>query len=234
MKAHDVAWVLGRPPIGGSGAIVTRLRSYGSDRIPRSGGLVMAINHFHWIDIPCVGWTCRRHLYFLAKVEAHVVPGLGQLIRTFGTLSVRRGESDREAVWVWVPLAPRLREVVRDGNALAVFVEGTRQRSGVPGHVQPGAAMVALQEDVPVVCAAIHGSQRWKPGNFAPVSIAWGEPMRFDGLPRGGKGYREASAQIEAELYRLWAWLRDLHEAGRPRVAVPPGREDGASVTLSA
>ena len=145
-----------------------------------------------------------------------MVPGLGPLIRSFGTLSVRRGESDRDAV-------RRMREVVRDGNALAVFVEGTRQRSGVPGHVQPGAAMVALQEDVPVVCAAIHGSQHWKPGNFAPVSIAWGEPMRFDGLPRGGKGYREASAQIEAELYRLWAWLRDLHEAGRPRVAVPPG-----------
>src|SRR6476659_4521028 len=152
---------------------------------------------------------------------------LGPLIRSFGTLSVRRGESDREAV-------RRMREVVRDGNALAVFVEGTRQHSGVPGHVQPGAAMVAVQESVPVVCAAIHGSQYWKPGNFAPVSIAWGEPMRFDGLPRGGKGYREASAQIEAELYRLWAWLRDLHEAGRPRVAVPPGREDGASVTLSA
>ena len=99
---------------------------------------------------------------------------------------MRRGESDRDAV-------RRMREVVRDGNALGVFVEGTRQRSGVPGQVQPGAAMVALQEDVPVVCGAIHGSQDWKLGNFAPVSIAWGEPMRFDGLPRGGKGYREAS-----------------------------------------
>ena len=81
--------------------------------------------------------------------------------------------------------------------------------------------MVALQEDVPVVCGAIHGSQRWKVGNFAPVSIAWGEPMRFDGLPRGGKGYREASRQIERELDRLWDWLRDLHEAGRPRYGRP-------------
>ena len=225
MKAHDVAWVLGRPPIGGSAALTTRLHAYGSDRVPRSGGLVMAFNHFHWIDIPCVGWTCRRHLYFLAKVEAHVVPGLGQLIRTFGTLSVRRGESDREAV-------RQMREVVRDGEALGVFVEGTRQRSGVPGHVQPGAAMVALQEDVPVICAAIHGSQTWRLGNFAPVSIAFGEPMRFEGLPRGGKGYREASQQIEQELHRLWSWLRDLHEAGRPRDAVPPGRADAAPVTL--
>jgi hypothetical protein len=58
--------------------------------------------------------------------------------------------------------------------------------------------------------------------------------MHFEGLPRGGKGYREASQQIEDELNRLWVWLRDLHEAGRPRVAVPPGREDDASVTLSA
>ena len=115
-----------------------------------------------------------------------------------------------------------MRERVREGGALGLFVEGTRQREGVPGHVQPGAAMVALQEDVPVVCCAIHGSQYWKPGNFAPVSVAYGEPMRFEGLPPGAKGYREASAQIEAELHKLWAWLRDLHEAGRPRDARPP------------
>jgi 1-acyl-sn-glycerol-3-phosphate acyltransferase len=225
VNTHDVAWLFGRPVLGGSAAIATRLRSYGTDRIPLSGGIVFAFNHFSWIDIPCFGWVCRRDLYFLAKVEAHVVPGLGEVIRSFGTLSVRRGESDREAV-------RQMREVVRDGNALGVFVEGTRQRSGVPGRVQPGAAMVALQEDVPVICGAIHGSQRWKVGNFAPVSIAWGEPMRFDGLPRGGKGYREASQQIEDELYRLWSWLRDLHEAGRPRVATPPTREDAAPVTL--
>ncbi len=225
MKSHDVAWTIGRPMIGLPAAVATRLHTYGAERIPRSGGLVIAFNHFHWIDIPCVGFVCRRHLYFLAKVEAHRVPGLGGFIRQFGTLSVRRGESDREAV-------RRMREVVRQGEALGVFVEGTRQRSGVPGHVQPGAAMVALQEDVPVICAAIHGSQSWRLGNFAPVSIAWGEPMRFDGLPRGGKGYREASARIEEELHRLWAWLCDLHEAGRPRVAVPPTREDAAPTTL--
>jgi len=215
VNAHDVAWLFGRPILGGSGALAARLRSYGADRIPRSGGVVLAFNHYSWIDIPCVGWACKRNLYFLAKVEAHGVPGLGQLIRTFGTLSVRRGESDREAVRL-------MREVVRRGDGLGVFVEGTRQRSGVPGKVQPGAAMVALQEDVPVVCGAIHGSQTWKVGNFHPVSIAWGEPMRFEGLPRGGKGYREASQQIEDELNRLWLWLRDLHEAGRPRHAVPP------------
>jgi 1-acyl-sn-glycerol-3-phosphate acyltransferase len=224
LKSEDVVWKFGRPALGIPTAIATRLRSYGTERIPHSGGLVIAINHFHWIDISCVGWVCKRNIYFLAKVEAHRVPGLGPFIRSFGTISVRRGESDREAVRL-------MRDVVRDGNVLGVFVEGTRQRSGVPGHVQPGAAMAALQGDVPVICAAIHGSQDWRPVNFAPVSLAWSEPMTFDGLPRGAKGYREASEQIEAEINRLWAWLRDLHEAGRPRVAVPPAREDAASVT---
>ena len=116
-----------------------------------------------------------------------------------------------------------MREIVREGKVLGMFVEGTRQRAGVPGVVQPGAAMVALQEKVPVVPVAIHGTQHWKVGNFAPVSIAWGEPLRFDELPRNAKGYREASARIQDEIHRLWHWLVELHElARRPAVAVPP------------
>jgi 1-acyl-sn-glycerol-3-phosphate acyltransferase len=212
----DVAWAIGRPIMGGATALLSRLRVYGKERVPRSGGIVVAINHFHWIDIPVVGWASPRTLYFLAKQEAHVIPLLGWYIRLFGSFSVRRGESDRDAV-------RRMREVVRDGHALGIFAEGTRQKAGVPGPVQPGAAMVALQENVPVICAAIHGSQYWKIGNFAPVSVAWSEPLRFEGLPKGAKGYREASALIEQELHRQWAWLRDLHESGRrPRHAVPP------------
>jgi 1-acyl-sn-glycerol-3-phosphate acyltransferase len=225
MNRVDVAWAVGRPVMGIPTALATRLRSYGSDRVPRSGGLVVAFNHFHWIDIPSFGYLSPRTLYFLAKAEAHAVPLLGPYIRLFGSFSVRRGESDREAV-------RRMREVVRSGEALGIFAEGTRQRAGVPGPVQPGAAMVALQEDVPVVCAAIHGSQTWRPGNFAPVSVAWGEPIRFEGLPSGAKGYREASAEIERELHRLWAWLRDLHAAGRPRLATPPRRPAAMPVTL--
>jgi 1-acyl-sn-glycerol-3-phosphate acyltransferase len=127
-----------------------------------------------------------------------------------------------------------MREVVREGNVLGVFVEGTRQKSGVPGEVQPGAAMVALQENVPIVCGAIHGTQDWRFGNFAPASVAWSEPLRFDGLPRGGKGYREASEVIGREIRTLWEWLRDLHAAGRPRSAVPPRAPESlrAPVTL--
>jgi 1-acyl-sn-glycerol-3-phosphate acyltransferase len=216
MNSVDVAWAIGRPTIGGLVRLLAPLRSYGAERIPMDGGVVLAMNHFSWLDPPAFGASSPRTIYYMAKIEAHRVPGLGQLIRAFGTFSVRRGESDREAVRI-------MREIVRDGHALGLFVEGTRQRSGVPGQAQPGAAMVALQEDVPVVPAAIHGSQLFKVGNFQPVSVAWGEPMRFEGLPKGGKGYREASTMIQEEIHRLWRWLAELHEADkRPAVATPP------------
>jgi 1-acyl-sn-glycerol-3-phosphate acyltransferase len=213
----DVAWPFGRWTFGALAALSARLHVYGKERIPRHGGVVLALNHFAWIDVPLFGFACPRTTYFVAKSEAHEIPGLGQFIRLFGSFGVRRGESDREAV-------RRMREIVRQGNALGVFVEGTRQRAGVLGEVQPGAAMVAIQENVPVVCGAIHGTQDWKLGNFAPASVAWSEPLRFEGLPRGAKGYREASQEIQTEIRRLWEWLRDLHAAGRPRSAVPPTR----------
>ena len=54
------------------------------------------------------------------------------------------------------------------------------------------------------------------------MSVAWGEPMRFDGLPKGGRGYREASAEIQAEIRKLWEWLGETHAAGRPSQATPP------------
>jgi 1-acyl-sn-glycerol-3-phosphate acyltransferase len=218
VNATDGVWALGRVTIGVAVRIFAPLRVYGRERVPPVGGAVLAMNHFHWLDPAAFGAASPRTLYYMAKIEAHVVPGLGELIRAFGTFSVRRGESDREAVRM-------MRRVVREGKVLGIFVEGTRQRSGVPGPVQPGAAMAALQEGVPVVPVAVHGTQSWRIGNFAPVSVAFGEPMRFDGLPRNARGYREASREIEQELHRLWAWLRDLHELGRrPLHAVPPGR----------
>jgi 1-acyl-sn-glycerol-3-phosphate acyltransferase len=211
----DAVWAVGRLTLGTVLRAFVPLRNYGVERVPRAGGVVLAVNHFSWIDPPVFGYSSPRPVFFLAKVEAHRIRGLGELIRAFGTIPVRRGESDREAV-------RRMREVVRDGHALGLFAEGTRQRSGRPGTVQPGAAMVALQEDVPVVPAAIHGSHEWRLGNFKPVSVAWGEPLRFDGLPKGAKGYREASMEIERHIHTLHDWLVEVHARGRPRHAVPP------------
>ena len=215
MNNVDAVWVVGRMTIEPLTRLFAPLRNYGAERVPLEGGVVLAFNHFSWIDPPAFGSACPRTIHYLAKSEIHSHFGLGHLIRAFGARSVRRGESDREAIRA-------MREIVRDGDALGLFVEGTRQKNRMPGEAMPGAAMVALQEDVPVVPAAIYGSQFWQLGNLHPVSIAWGEPMRFEGIPRTGKGYREGSALIQDEIHRLWRWLGGLHENGRPDYATPP------------
>lgn len=209
MRTTEVVWRVGRMTIAPLTNVAAHVKVYGKERVPITGGVVIASNHFSWIDPPALGASCPRTIYFMAKSEAHRVPGLGQLIRAFGTFSVRRGESDREAIRI-------MREVVRDGLALGLFVEGTRQRSGVPGPVQPGAAMVAMLEHVPVIPVAIHGSQGFGVRNRTHVSLAWGTPMRLEGLPKGGKGYREGSQLIADEIRKLWDWLVVMHEQGRP------------------
>jgi 1-acyl-sn-glycerol-3-phosphate acyltransferase len=215
MNRTDLIWTVGRPTLGAVLRALAPLRVYGSERVPATGGVVLAMNHFSWLDPPAFGAACPRNIRYMAKIELHQVKLIGPFIRSFGAFSVRRGESDRDAVRL-------MRQCVQDGDALGLFVEGTRQRSGVPGNVQPGAAMVALQERVPIVPAAIHGSQFWKLGNFEPVSVAWGRPLLFDGLPATGKGYREASVEIQREIHGLWRFLVDAHALGRPRHATPP------------
>jgi 1-acyl-sn-glycerol-3-phosphate acyltransferase len=215
VKKEDVVWGISRPTLGAIVRLVAPLRTYGSERVPRRGGIVLALNHFSWLDPAAFGVACPRTIFYMAKSEIHEVRGLGPLIRGFGAFAVRRGQSDRDAVRL-------ARRVVRDGNALGMFVEGTRQRSGVPGEAKPGAAMVALHEQVPVVPAAIHGTQAWRLGTFRPVSVAWGTPLRFDGLSPGGSAYREVSAEIERRIRALWEFLVDAHARGRPKSLQPP------------
>jgi len=215
VTSRDFFWATGRVYMGIPARLLTRGRGYGREHVPREGGMVLAVNHLHWIDVPLLGSFSPRNLDYVAKVEATNVRGFGEFITWFGTIAVRRGESDREAV-------RQMRNAAREGRALGLFVEGTRQRSGHPGKAQPGAAMVAIQEDVPVVPAAIYGTQSWRIGNFAPCSVAFGPPLDFNGLPKNGRGYREATAEIERRIHGLFDWLADLHARGRPKAASPP------------
>ncbi|HEY6606498.1 MAG TPA: lysophospholipid acyltransferase family protein [Gaiellaceae bacterium] len=214
MKHEQAAWLVGRPFFGGLVRLFAPLRVYGIERVPRHGAVVLCFNHFSWLDPWALGAVTPRTIYYVAKQEAHANPFIGPFIRIFGTLSVRRGESDREAIRL-------MREVVRRGDALGMFPEGTRQ-DREPGPVRSGAAMIAVQEGVPIVCGVIHGTQDWRFGNFHPVSLAFGEPLDVSHHPRNSRGYRAASEDIQREIRKLFDFLVVTMDAGRPRVATPP------------
>ena len=185
MTKVELAWAIGRVYMGWPTRLITRARAVGVENVPATGGAVYAINHLHWIDIPLIGLLSPRIVWFVAKAEAANNPIFGPFLRLHGTIVVRRGESDRDAV-------RHMREAARAGNVVGLFVEGTRQRGGRPGVAQPGAAMVALQEDGPVIPVAICGTQFWRMGNFAPLHglVRRAAPLRGaaeerQGLPRG-------------------------------------------------
>jgi 1-acyl-sn-glycerol-3-phosphate acyltransferase len=140
-----------------------------------------------------------RFLRFMAKKELFWWP-LGPIISLGGAFPVRRGEGDVEAIHKAIELA-------RKGHVVAMFPHGTRRRKGLVKRHQPrahsGAARIALEADVPLVPAAIAGTDRLS--RLARLRVRYGEPLPLDDLRDLDRGAaaREATERLMAEIARL-------------------------------
>ena len=215
LKTAEGGWAIGRLFVPRIAVLLAPAAGYGVERIPLEGGGVVAANHFSGIDHPLIGGFCPRIIYFLAKAELMAVPVVGAALGWLGVFGVRRGEGDRDAL-------RRARELARDGNLVGVHLEGTRQRFGHPGVMQPGGLMIAMQEGVPVIPCGLD-TFGWSPLNRRKCAVVWGEPMRLDDLPRNRKGYAQAAERVGAEIVRLWRLAVEASGAG-----LPPALPDGS------
>ena len=182
-----------------------RLRAEGEENLPGEGGYVLAANHTSNLDPWPLGvplWP-RRFLRFMAKSELYWWP-LNHLINAGGGFPVRRGEHDFEAIETAINLA-------RKGNVVAMFPHGTRQRKGIVKRYQPkahtGAARIALEAGVPLVPAAISGTDRLS--RLGPLRVRYGKPIPLDDLRDEDPSLaaREATDRLMAEIDRLGAGL---------------------------
>lgn len=169
---------------------------YGASRMPAAGGAVLAANHLSAIDPPAIGVYSTRAIRYMTKVELLQIPLAGEFLRMTGTFAVRRGEGDRDSLRV-------ARWLVREGHVVGMFMEGTRQKLGYPGAAHTGAAMVAVQEGVPVVPVGVDAFG-WSLRNRRPFAVAIGDPLDVSAFSSNGRGYKEATVLIEAEVTRLW------------------------------
>jgi 1-acyl-sn-glycerol-3-phosphate acyltransferase len=188
--------------------------AYGVERVPADRGALIAANHFSGIDHPLIGSFVPEITHFLAKSELFEIPVLGEVLEWMGVVSIRRGESDREAI-------RRCREVVRGGGLVVVHIEGTRQRLGYPGPIQTGGLMIAMQEGAPVVPLGLD-TFGWSPANRRRCALVFGEPIDLSHLPRNRRGYDEAGEQVRVEMVRLWRLAAEAAAAG-----LPPQLPDG-------
>jgi len=179
-----------------------RLRARGREHVPSEGGFVLACNHVSSFDPWPLGlplWP-RRFLRFMAKSELYWFP-LTLVLNGAGAFPVRRGQADAEAIETAVQLA-------RAGNIVAMFPEGTRRTKGLvkrfEARPRTGAARIALEAGVPLVPAAVRGTDHLR--RFAPITVVYGEPVDIDDL-RGATDVREA-AQVATD--RLMARIEEL------------------------
>jgi 1-acyl-sn-glycerol-3-phosphate acyltransferase len=132
------------------GRALLQPRLIGLERIPRTGGAVVAFNHDSYLDALLVAQVTRRHLRVMGKVELFRVPVVGRLLLSGGMFPVDRGRGDRAALDTAV-------ELCRAGELVAMFPEGTLNPGPHLGRIRSGAARIALAADVPIVPVAIGG-----------------------------------------------------------------------------
>jgi 1-acyl-sn-glycerol-3-phosphate acyltransferase len=156
-----------------------RLRARGQENVPASGGCVVACNHLSNFDPWPLGmplWP-KRWLRFMAKSELYWWP-LRLVLNAAGAFKVRRGVGDVEAIETAVRLA-------RDGQVVVMFPEGTRRKKGLIKKHTPrarsGAARIALEAGVPLVPAAVAGTDKLL--SLGPLRIAFGAPIELGDLP---------------------------------------------------
>jgi 1-acyl-sn-glycerol-3-phosphate acyltransferase len=130
-----------------------RYQISGQEFIPEKGGFILAVNHISYYDPPLAGSAASRKLYFFAKEELFKNPLFGWILRNVNALPVKRGAFDRRAIQLAI-------KIIRNGNGLTFFPEGTRSRTGNLLPAKPGLGMVAHHAQCPIVPGNIHGSNR--------------------------------------------------------------------------
>lgn len=179
--------------------ILGPIRKYGSERVPRSGGLLILANHLADVDPIVVQIACPRPIHFMAKSELFDMPILGTLIRLYGAFPVKRGEPDRASI-------KRAVQLLRMGESVCVFPEGQLSETGELQELKPGIALMARMADCQVICCGLQNTNRIMPyGKLIPrpswrfTPARWGEPRSFDKHAEAA----EIVAWAETELRRL-------------------------------
>jgi 1-acyl-sn-glycerol-3-phosphate acyltransferase len=188
--------------------LMHRARALDTQNVPAAGPVIVAPNHFSFLDHFFVAVFLRRKVNFMAKSQLFKRPM--QFIYTHGgVFPVRRGFADEEAFQT-------AHTVLGRGDLVLMYPEGGRSRSGELGEPKRGLGRLALESGAPVVPTAIVGTQRarnWRRLNFPKVTVLYGEPIRFERIENPTREQQQAAAQIVFE--RVKELYNGLREGGR-------------------
>ena len=163
---------------------IYRFEVIGAENFPKEGGILLCANHIDALDPPVVGINSPRPVNFMAKEELFNLPILKSILPGVRAFPVKRGMSDRDAL-------RRAIKLLKEGEVVGLFPEGTRSKDGTLGKGFSGAGFFALRGEANVVPCAIIGP--YKP--FRRLKIVFGEAIDI-----GPYRDRKASADEVTEV----------------------------------
>lgn len=193
--------------------LLVRVSVSGQHHVPESGGFILAPGgHRSILDTPMAALASPRILRYMGAETYFNIPVLGSFLRAMGGFPVERAMTDR--------LALRLsEEVLRNGEPLVVFPEGTRQEGPIVQPLKEGAAFLACRAQVPIVPVGLGGTERAMPKGARyirpkKVSIIVGKPIY---PPERVDGERVKRSAVRALSDELRETLQDLFDQAQIR-----------------
>jgi 1-acyl-sn-glycerol-3-phosphate acyltransferase len=171
---------------------IYRMEVIGKENFPKEGGVLLCANHIHNFDPPVVGIIAPRPIHFMAKEELFSAPILGKLLPHLNAFPVKRGMSDREALRKGL-------KVLKEGNVLGLFPEGTRSKTGELGKGLAGAGFFALRTDAEVLPCAIIGPYK----AFSKLRVVYGKPIDMKALRENKASAEDTTEVIMDEIRKL-------------------------------
>jgi 1-acyl-sn-glycerol-3-phosphate acyltransferase len=178
-----------------------RARCIDSRHVPPDGPVIIAPNHFSFLDHFFVAVYLRRKVHFMAKSQLFSGGPLQFIFTHGGVFPVRRGHQDNEAFVT-------AETVLARGDIVVMYAEAGRSRSGELGKPRYGLGRLALETGAAVVPTAIAGTEKvrnWKRLQFPKVTVQFGEPVRFEQVAEPTREQAQAASEV------VFDRVRDMH-----------------------
>jgi 1-acyl-sn-glycerol-3-phosphate acyltransferase len=179
--------------------ILYRTVYIGKENVPKTGGIIIASNHYNTFDPGFISVSRVRKIHYMTKEEKFAKPYPNWLYTHVNAFPIKRGSSDKSAVEFSI-------KVVEEGCALGIFPEGTRSKDYTPQAPKAGIGLIAREAKCDVVPVSIYSDGKAK--LFSKVTIRFGKPIPYEslGFTDSGKSseLKYASRLIMDEIVKLW------------------------------
>ena len=191
-------------------AVYFRWRVFNPERVPLTGGVILASNHASFLDPPLVGSGLKRDINYLARASLFRYPGIGALLRSWNSVPVDRDGGGARGL-------KAILDRLLAGGAIILFPEGTRTKDGKLQPARSGIGLTVIKSTAPVVPVRTFGTfecydRKWKFHKPIRLAVKYGRPMYFEALraeaevcdkARLKEIYQQVADEIMAEIAKL-------------------------------